>query len=145
IAWAFPVVAVFGSVFTFLYSIKFASLFFGDEPDGRGHVHRPPVAMLVPPAILGALVLAFSADPNLFIEGLVGQVYGSVVPGEAHSFSVHFPTKLTPYVIMSIITIVVGAAAFPFYDRIHDAINAALRGPVRANWWYDNFVEGLTT
>ncbi|EMA00262.1 hydrogen gas-evolving membrane-bound hydrogenase subunit E [Haloferax denitrificans] len=145
VAWVFPVVAVFGSVFTFLYSIKFASLFFGDEPDGLGHVHRPPVAMLVPPAILGALVLAISAQPNLFIEGLIGDVYGSVVPGEAHSFSVHFPTELTPYVIMSIITIVVGAAAFPFYDRIHDAINAALRGPVRANWWYDNFVEGLTT
>jgi multicomponent Na+:H+ antiporter subunit A len=143
VAWAFPVVAVFGSVFTFLYSIKFASLFFGSEPDELGHVHRPPVVMLVPPAILGALVVAISLQPNLFISGLVGEVYGSVVPGEAHSFSVAFPTKLTPYVLMSVITIAVGAVSFPFYDRIHDAINAALRGPVRANWWYDNGVEGL--
>jgi multicomponent Na+:H+ antiporter subunit A len=99
--------------------------------------------MLVPPAILGALVVAISLQPNLFISGLVGEVYGSVVPGEAHSFSVAFPTKLTPYVLMSVITIAVGAVSFPFYDRIHDAINAALRGPVRANWWYDNGVEGL--
>ncbi|WP_416839263.1 hydrogen gas-evolving membrane-bound hydrogenase subunit E [Haloferax sp. DFSO52] len=144
LAWIFPVVAVFGSVFTFLYSIKFASLFFGDEPAELGHVHRPPVVMLVPPAILGVLVLAISAAPNVFIEALIGSVYGSVTPGEAHSFSVHFPTELTPYVLMSLVTIAVGAISFPFYDRIHDAINAILRGPVRANWWYDNFVEGLT-
>ncbi|WP_410765121.1 hydrogen gas-evolving membrane-bound hydrogenase subunit E [Haloferax sp. DFSO60] len=145
LAWVFPVVAVFGSVFTFLYSIKFASLFFGDEPEELGHVHRPPLAMLVPPAILGVLVLAISIAPNFFIEALIGSVYGSVVPGEAHSFSVHLPTELSPYFIMSIITIVTGAALFPFYDRLHDAINAILKGPVRANWWYDNFVEGLTT
>jgi multicomponent Na+:H+ antiporter subunit A len=142
-AWLFPVVAVFGSVFTFLYSVKFASLFFGSEPDELGHVHRPPVAMLAPPALLGALVVAISAQPNLFISGLVGDVYGSVVPGEAHSFSVAFPTELTPYVVMSIVTIAVGAVSFPFYDRLHAGINAALRGPVRANWWYDNGVEGL--
>jgi multicomponent Na+:H+ antiporter subunit A len=144
LGWLLPVVAVFGSVFTFLYSIKFASLFFGDVPDELGHVHRPPVAMLVPPAVLGALVLAITADPNRFIDGLIGGVYGSVVPGEAHSFSVHFPTELTPYVLMSVVTIVVGAAAFPFYDRIHGALVAALRGPVRANWWYDGAVDGLT-
>ena len=144
LGWLLPVVAVFGSVFTFLYSIKFASLFFGDEPDELGHVHRPPVAMLLPPVVLGALVLAITADPNRFIDGLIGGVYGSVVPGEAHSFSVHFPTELTPYVLMSVVTIVVGAVAFPFYDRIHAALVAVLRGPVRANWWYDGAVDGLT-
>ena len=144
IAWLFPVVAVFGSVFTFLYSIKFASLFFGDEPEGLGHVHRPPIVMLVPPAILAALVLAISAQPNLFIDALVGDVYASVLPGDAHSFSVGVPTSLTPYALMSAITILVGAALFPFYDRLHAAVNAALRGPVRANWWYDGAVEGAT-
>jgi multicomponent Na+:H+ antiporter subunit A len=142
--WVFPVVAVFGSVFTFLYSIKFASLFFGDEPDGLGHVHRPPLVMLAPPVILGLLVLAISASPNAFIDLVVGDVYGSVVAGEAHSFSVSLPTELTPYAAMSAITIALGALSFPFYDRLHDGINAALDGPVRANWWYDNGVGGLT-
>jgi multicomponent Na+:H+ antiporter subunit A len=144
LAWLFPVVAVFGSVFTFLYSIKFASLFFGAEPDELGHVHRPPVAMLAPPAVLGALVLAISVDPNLFIDRLVGDVYGSVVSGEAHSFSVYLPTELSPYFVMSLITIALGAALFPFYDRIHDGLVTVLRGPVRANWWYDGAVDGLT-
>jgi multicomponent Na+:H+ antiporter subunit A len=144
LGYLFPAVAVFGSVFTFLYSIKFASLFFGDEPDALGHVHRPPVVMLAPPALLGLLVLGISVLPNVAIDAIVGQVYGSVLPGEAHSFSVHLPTKLTPYAAMSATTILLGAVAFPFYDRLHRGINALLRGPVRANWWYDGGVEGLT-
>ncbi|WP_423751357.1 hydrogen gas-evolving membrane-bound hydrogenase subunit E [Salinirarus marinus] len=144
VGWLFPVVAVFGSVFTFLYSIKFASLFFGDEPDGLGHVHRPPVTMLVPPAVLGVLVLAISGQPNAFIEGLVGGVYGSVVPGDAHSFSVHLPTELSPYFVMSLVTMALGAVLFPFYDRIHAGVRTLLSGPVRANWWYDNAVDGAT-
>jgi multicomponent Na+:H+ antiporter subunit A len=144
LAWLFPVVAVFGSVFTFLYSVKFASLFFGAVPDGLGEVHRPPLAMLVPPVVLGAVVLLVSVRPNLAIDAIVGDVYASALPGDAHSFSVGLPTKLTPYAGMSAVTILVGAVSFPFYDRIHDGVNAALRGPVRANWWYDGAVDGLT-
>ncbi|RYJ13240.1 DUF4040 domain-containing protein [Halogeometricum borinquense] len=151
LGYLFPVIAVFGSVFTFLYSVKFASLFFGDEPDELGHVHSPPAVMLIPPAILGLLVVGVSASatlglgPETPINAFVGHVYGSVAAGEAHGFSVHFPTELTPYAVMSAITILVGAVAFPFYDRLHDGINAILRGPIRANWWYDNGVEGLAT
>ncbi|WP_363465586.1 hydrogen gas-evolving membrane-bound hydrogenase subunit E [Halogeometricum borinquense] len=151
LGYLFPVIAVFGSVFTFLYSVKFASLFFGDEPDELGHVHSPPAVMLIPPAILGLLVVGISASatlglgPETPINTFVGHVYGSVAAGEAHGFSVHFPTELTPYAVMSAVTILVGAVAFPFYDRLHDGINAILRGPIRANWWYDNGVEGLAT
>ena len=151
LGYLFPVVAVLGSVFTFLYSLKFASLFFGDEPDALGHVHSPPTVMLVPPAILALLVLGISASatlglgPETPINAFVGNVYASVAVGEAHGFSIGFPTKLTPYVVMSGLTILGGAVAFPFYDRLHDGINAALRGPVRANWWYDNGDEGLST
>jgi multicomponent Na+:H+ antiporter subunit A len=145
LGWLFPVVAVIGSVFTFLYSVKFASLFFGDEPGGLGDVHRPPLAMLVPPALLAVVVLVISVRPNLAVEAIVGDVYASVLPGEAHPFSVGLPTELTPYAAMSAVTIAVGAVSFPFYDRLHAGINAILRGPVRANWWYDGAVEGLTT
>jgi multicomponent Na+:H+ antiporter subunit A len=152
LAYLFPAIAVFGSVFTFLYSIKFASLFFGEKPDVLGHVHRPPVAMLAPPAVLAGLVLAISGSATFGLTAespvnvLVAQVYGSVVPGEAHGFSIAFPTKLTPYVAMSAITIALGAVAWPFYDRLHDGIRALLSGvnPLRANWWYDGTVEGLT-
>ena len=152
LAYLFPAIAVFGSVFTFLYSIKFASLFFGEKPDALGHVHTPPVAMLAPPAVLAGLVLVISGSATFGlpadtpINAFVAQVYGSVVPGEAHGFSIAFPTKLTPYVAMSAITIALGTVAWPFYDRLHDGIRALLSGvnPLRANWWYDGTVEGLT-
>jgi multicomponent Na+:H+ antiporter subunit A len=152
LAYLFPAIAVFGSVFTFLYSIKFASLFFGDRPDALGHVHKPPVAMLAPPAVLAGLVLVISGSATFGLPAdtpvnvLVAQVYGSVVPGEAHGFSIAFPTKLTPYVAMSAITIALGTVAWPFYDRLHDGIRALLSGvnPLRANWWYDGTVEGMT-
>ena len=144
LAWLFPAVAVFGSVFTFLYSIRFLMLFFGEKPDGLGHVHRPPVAMLAPPVVLGALVVAISLSPQAFIDALIDDVYGSTVAGEAHGFEVHLPTSLSPPVAMSALTIALGLVAYPFYDRLHDGLRAALRGPVRANWWYDGGIEGMT-
>jgi multicomponent Na+:H+ antiporter subunit A len=47
---------------------------------------------------------------------------------------------------MSAITIALGTVAWPFYDRLHDGIRALLSGvnPLRANWWYDGTVEGMT-
>jgi multicomponent Na+:H+ antiporter subunit A len=145
LAWVFPAVAVLGSVFTFLYSIKFLSLFVGDKPDALGHVHRPPLAMLAPPAFLAVVVGVVSVDPQLAIDAIVGDVYASALPGEAHGFTIGLPTKLKPAVIMSAITIFVGALLWPQYDRLHDGVRSLLSGPVRANWWYDNGVEGLTS
>jgi multicomponent Na+:H+ antiporter subunit A len=206
LAWAFPVVAVLGSVFTFLYSIRFLWLFWGPEPDGmaeaaghgahaadgghpapdadadadadaepsaghadheRGHdhdhdhdhdqehghehgsgIHRPPAAMAAPAAVLGVLVVAISAAPNAFIDGLIGDTLAATVAGE-HAFpSLHLPTPgdvvSTPYVTMSAITVGLGIVASPFYGRLHGLTRAALRGPARANWWYDGGVDGLT-
>jgi multicomponent Na+:H+ antiporter subunit A len=143
LAWVFPVVAVLGSVFTFLYSIRFLMLFFGD-PNEDLHVHRPPATMLVPPAILGVLVVAISVAPQFFVDALIGDVFASTVPGEAHGFEVYLPTELSPPVAMSAVTVAVGAATYPFYDRLHRGLRRAVRGPVRANWWYDGAVGGLT-
>jgi multicomponent Na+:H+ antiporter subunit A len=153
LAWLYPVVAVFGSVFTFLYSIRFLMLFFGEKPDALGHVHRPPVAMWAPAALLGTLAAIVGlggvlstvgvapAPIDHFVEGVVA----SVAAEEAHGFHYYVPTELTPYAAMSAVTIVVGTAAYPFYDRIHDALNGLMTAvpPIRANWWYDGTVFGL--
>jgi multicomponent Na+:H+ antiporter subunit A len=143
LTWLFPAVAVLGSVFTFLYSVRFLMLFFGHRPEEL-HVHRPPVAMVVPPVVLGVLVVAISVAPQFFVDALVGDVFGSTTPGEAHSFSVYLPTELSPPVAMSAVTIALGLVTYPLYGRLHRGVRSALRGPVRANWWYDSSVEGLT-
>ena len=142
-AWLFPVVAVFGSVFTVLYSVRFLLLFYGDEPDALGEVHRPPPAMVVPPAVLGALVVLISVRPGLAVDFLVDDVAAGVVAEGQPHVTAKIPTELSPPAAMSAVTIGLGAAAYTQYGRIRDGLRATLRGPVRANWWYDNGVEGL--
>ena len=139
-----PVVAVFGSIFTFLYSIKFLSLFYGDRPDTLGEVHSPPPAMLAPAAVLGLAVLVVSAVPNLAIDAVAGEAYAAVAPGEAHSFSVGLPTEATPYALMSLVTILTGAALYPFYDRLHVAFVRARSFPYTSpNAYYDGGLVAL--
>ncbi|RKD97981.1 multicomponent Na+:H+ antiporter subunit A [Halopiger aswanensis] len=141
----YPAVAVFGSIFTVLYSLKFLSLFFGERPEALGHVHRPGVTLLVSPAVLALLAAVVSVRPQLAIDAIVqsGVDATAVDPHEMH---VGIPTSYSPAVGMSIVTIGVGLLAFPFYDRLHDGIRAIPHTlpPTSANWWYDAIVGNLT-
>ncbi|MFB6137970.1 MAG: hydrogen gas-evolving membrane-bound hydrogenase subunit E [Halobacteriaceae archaeon] len=155
LAWAFPALAVFGSVFTVLYSLRFVWLFVGEKPAAIAdrEVHRPPLPMLLPPVVLAAAagaigvggVLATGGVHVAALEHFVLAVVESATPAghEAH-FGYHLPTHLSPAVGMSALAVGSGLAAFPFYGRLHRAVRAGLRGPARANWWYDGTVEGLT-
>jgi multicomponent Na+:H+ antiporter subunit A len=149
--WLYPVVAVFGSVFTFLYSIRFLMLFFGEKPDDL-HAHRPPWSMLAPPLLLAGIALVVglggvAGTLGLHLEPLetfVAAVTASSAVGELHGFAYEFPTKLTPYVVMSAVTIAVGAAAYPFYDRLHRGVRRLRAVPVTSpNWYYDTALEGV--
>ncbi|THE65335.1 DUF4040 domain-containing protein [Salinadaptatus halalkaliphilus] len=145
--WLYPAVAVFGSIFTVLYSLRFLSLFFGSRPAPLGEVsiHRPPVTLLAPPALLAALTAVFSVDPELAVRAIVqsGVDATAVSPHEMH---VGLPTAYSPAVGMSAVTIGVGFLAYPFYGWIHERIRAFPRTlpPVSSNWWYDAVVDGLT-
>ncbi|EMA50112.1 MULTISPECIES: hydrogen gas-evolving membrane-bound hydrogenase subunit E [Halococcus] len=141
--WLYPIVAVVGSVFTFLYSIRFLWLFMGEKPAGLGEVHSPPALLVAPPAVLAALAAVVGIDPQLAVDTIVQSAFEGTVAGEAHTMSVHLPTELKPAVVMSAITIAVGIAASPFYDRIRDGVRWLSRGPLSANWYYDGAVDGL--
>ncbi|MFB6221615.1 MAG: hydrogen gas-evolving membrane-bound hydrogenase subunit E [Halolamina sp.] len=152
LSWLVPVLAVFGSVFTFLYSIRFLMLFWGDETGwvADEHVHMPPLAMLLPTAVLGAAVAFISLDvaagTHITTEFIANDAFASVLPGEPGHPEVHaeLPTNLSPPVVMSGVTILVGTVLYPRYGQLHDLVNAITTGPARANWWYDNGVTGLT-
>ncbi len=155
--WLLPVVAVFGSVFTFLYSIRFLAMFWGEKPRALGHVHSPPTSMLAPPVLLAAFAglvglggLTATFGVHLApVERLVAAVTESVVPAgsEVHGFGYHVPTHLTPPVAMSVLTVGVGAVAYPAYGRLHRGLRAAFdrTPPLAADWWYDATVAGLAT
>lgn len=158
IYWLLPVVAVFGSIFTFLYSIRFLHMFFGEKPDALGHVHSPPLPMLAPALILavGAGIIGlggltatvgFHLKP---LEAFLGTVLESVAAaehggGHAHAaVSYYLPTSPTPAALMSVTTIGFGVVLYPFYGRLRDAIRRLRTVPVTSpNWYYDGILNAL--
>ncbi|MFC6717332.1 hydrogen gas-evolving membrane-bound hydrogenase subunit E [Natrialbaceae archaeon GCM10025810] len=146
LAWLFPAVAVFGSIFTVLYSLRFLSLFFGDRPERLDHVHRPPIGLVAPPALLAALAAVVSVDPEIAVRAIV-QSGVDATAVETHEMHVGLPTYYSPAVGMSAVAIATGFLAYPFYDRLHRAVRALPRGvpPIGANWWYDAIVGNLSS
>jgi len=146
--WLYPIVAVFGSVFTFLYSIKFLSLFFGKKPDTLAHVHRPPVPMLAPPAVLAGIALVVGLVPQLAIDTIVQSASEATLPPgvEAHSLKLSLFKLLdpTPYLGMSLLTIAIGAVSYSQYDRLHHGVRQARAVPLTSpDWYYDRIVAGF--
>ncbi|MFB6112003.1 MAG: hydrogen gas-evolving membrane-bound hydrogenase subunit E [Halobacteriaceae archaeon] len=143
LAWVAPVVAVLGSVFTFLYSIRFLMLFFGEKPTAIGAVHRPPITMLAPPVALATIAGVISIQPGLATAAIVEQAV--VATGGHAGFTIGLPTSLKPAVGMSMLTIATGVVSYPQIDRLRDGIRRLLAvRTLRADWWYDSVVDGLT-
>ncbi len=140
-AWLLPAVAVFGSVFTVLYSLRFLMLFFGEKPDELADVPRPPPAMLVPAALLGGLALVVGLFPKLATAAIANAAFAGV--GGEGTVHAGLPDHVTPPVLMSAATILLGLAAFPVYGRLQDGIQRVTSGPLSANWYYDGAVAGL--
>ncbi|MFB6188793.1 MAG: hydrogen gas-evolving membrane-bound hydrogenase subunit E [Halapricum sp.] len=161
--WLLPVVAVFGSVFTFLYSIRFLMLFFGEKPDALGEVHTPSWSMRLPALVLaivagiiglGGITAAFGYDIGPlthFVERVVaatslhgGEAAAHGTEAATHGFSYSVPTELTVPTLMSAITIGIGIVAYQFYGQLRDGIRWLRAIPVlSANWYYDTAVEGV--
>ena len=142
LAWLLPVVAVFGSIFTFLYSVRFLMLFFGERPEGL-HAHRPPLPMLAPPLLLAVIALGIGVVPQVAIDVIVKAVVESTAVAEVHDIHVGLPTSLKPPVLMSATTIGVGLVAYPFYDRLHHGVRR-LRAVhiISPDWYYDALIGG---
>ncbi|MFB6117538.1 hydrogen gas-evolving membrane-bound hydrogenase subunit E [Halosegnis sp.] len=155
--WLFPAVAVFGSVFTFLYSIRFLMLFFGERPEGL-HAHRPPLAMLVPPLTLAAIAVYVGVGGLTATFGLKLPIVGGFLAAVVNSSGLHalegpfvykMPTSFPPYFLMSLLTIGLGTIAYPFYGQLHRGIRRARAvPPTSPNWYYDaglSAANGLST
>lgn len=136
LAWLYPAGAVFASIFTVLYSLRFLWLFLGKRPEPLGDresddegagssgesVHRPSAALLAPPAVLAGLAALVSVAPQLAIDAIVqeGATATAVEPVDVHA---GIPLTVSGPVLMSVVTILVGVAAFPFYGRIRSHLD----------------------
>ncbi|MFB6114692.1 MAG: hydrogen gas-evolving membrane-bound hydrogenase subunit E [Candidatus Nanohalobium sp.] len=138
--WILPFVAVLGSVFTFLYSLRFISVFYGDL---TVDTHEIPKLMLISPGILAFLALMIGLFPNSFIEILVNPALKSAAEN-AHGMSVHLPAKLKPSFVMSLITIGTGLLLYKKEEKLHEVFRDILRYRyLRANYYYHSLLDLL--
>ena len=128
LAWLYPVTATVASVFTVLYSLRFLWLFLGDRPDGLGAVHRPPVALVVPPALLAGAAVVATVLPERTIDLLVQDgALATATAGETVSAHAELPLKLSGPVAMSLLAVGLGVALFPAYDRVVAVVDRGYR------------------
>jgi multicomponent Na+:H+ antiporter subunit A len=141
LTWLIPGIAVLGSVFTFAYSMKFISLFFGEKnPDLT--VHRPTVSMVIPGIWLMLGVLFITLLPQTTVDLIVENVAVSSLLESKH---MHVPLipHLSPALGMSFTTIGLGLGVFKYYSKFHKTINDFIdRYPVlTSNWWYNHLLN----
>jgi multicomponent Na+:H+ antiporter subunit A len=145
-AWLFPTLAVFASIFTVVYSLRFIWLFVGDQPDTATVDHRPSPALVVPAAVLAILVAVTSVAPELAIDAIVQDAAEAtaVGPVEVHA---ELPTHITPPAVMSAIALVVGTAGFTALERVRTAIEwvHTRAGVVHPTALYDRALSAVET
>ncbi|WP_414837110.1 hydrogen gas-evolving membrane-bound hydrogenase subunit E [Candidatus Nanohalococcus occultus] len=114
ITWILPAISVLGSVFTFIYSLKFISVFYGRKSQD---LHDVPRKMILSPAILAVTTIAITATPNHFINVLVDPAL-ELLADTQHGLSVHMPKKLKPAFVMSLVTIGFGSFGIGYLNVV---------------------------
>jgi multicomponent Na+:H+ antiporter subunit A len=146
LAWLYPATAVFASAFTVLYSLRFLWLFLGERPDAIGSVHRPSPALVAPPALLAGAALAVTALPERAIDLVVQDgALATATAGEKVSVHAELPVELSGPVVMSLLAVGSGVAAFPAYGRLLDTVNRGywVAGPLHPTAAYHRLLAGI--
>ncbi len=133
-----PVLAWLASVFTLIYALIIVfKTFLGNRRTElpAEKLHEAPVGMLIPPVILGVLVITFGLFPDLLAGSLIEPAMASVLPalldGNEH-FDVHFSLwhGITPELIMTIGVIILGITLYKLLPRWRNV--------------YEHYPQGLT-
>ncbi|MFD1708673.1 Na+/H+ antiporter subunit A [Siminovitchia sediminis] len=126
----FPVLAWIGSVFTFVYSmlLLFKTFTGKYQPDQlEKEPHEAPFGMLLPPLMLGALVVIFGFFPNLLSTFIIEPAAIAISPalidaGQSFNTHISFWHGFTPELYMTIGIIVFGTflyVTFPKWKGIY--------------------------
>jgi multicomponent Na+:H+ antiporter subunit A len=88
----FPILAWIASIFTFIYClIILIKPFFGVLKKDRlpkKDIHEAPIGMLIPPSLLGAIVVLIFFFPNVLAKYILQPAFASIVP-DADFMKVH--------------------------------------------------------
>nr|PZN44215.1 MAG: Na+/H+ antiporter subunit A [Bacillota bacterium] len=137
------------SILTTTYCLVLAhKIFYGPEThDTPKHPHEAPWPMLLPPAVLAAVVVAVGVYPGLVEHGLVAPAVAAVLGEEPH---LHLALwhGFTPALGMSAVALVGGLVAYRRLDALA-ALLGRIAGSIRLHanavydylWWREKAVE----
>ncbi|WP_353421286.1 Na+/H+ antiporter subunit A [Staphylococcus delphini] len=106
-----PIVAIVGSIFTFVYSFKFiVEIFLGDhKPDALPNkAHEASILMNISPTILAILVISIGLFPSIVSAPLVEPAVKSIANTNEVSASFHLWHGFTPAFIATLVIYAVG-------------------------------------
>ena len=121
VAFIFPLLAIVGSIFTFIYSILLIyGVFFGKRTyDTPKEPHEAPALMLISPAILTVLVLVFGFFPNVLsgtiIDPAAMSIMASDTPLETRLYMWH--GFANPALWATVFIVITGTLLFYFRDK----------------------------
>ncbi|SDK52705.1 Na+/H+ antiporter subunit A [Sediminibacillus albus] len=139
-----PYLAVFGSIFTFVYSMY---LFFGTFTGGQKleelpkKPHEAPIGMLAAPIILVGGVIIIGLFPNLFNESFLAHAAEAISGEEVHKH-IAFWHGLSPAFFMSLTVVALGTLLFVFRERWWK-IYQTIPGSLSFNKVYNRLLSGL--
>lgn len=144
---AIPYLAVFGSIFTFVYSMYF---FFGTFR-GKANLeelpkkpHEAPIGMLISPIVLVIGVIGIGLFPNMVNEPFIAHAASAIKGLEVEKHVSFWHGLLYPPLIMSITVLVFGTVLFLSRKQWAPAYRF-IPGVLSMNKVYDGFVDRLET
>ena len=138
-----PYLAVFGSIFTFVYSMYF---FFGTFR-GQSNLeelpkkpHEAPIGMLVSPIILVAGVIIIGLFPSLINESFIAHAADAVKGTTLESKDIYFWHGIIPPFIMSLAVVVFGTI-LALSRKVWSPVYRVVPGVLSMNKFYDGLVD----
>ncbi|TVT28753.1 Na+/H+ antiporter subunit A [Salinicoccus cyprini] len=121
VSFIFPLLAIVGSIFTFVYSVLLIyGVFFGKRTyDTPKEPHEAPALMLISPIILSVLVVLFGFFPNILsgtiIDPAAMSIMASDTPLGTHLYMWHGFNN--PALWATVAIVIIGALLFYFKDK----------------------------
>ncbi|MDY3696995.1 Na+/H+ antiporter subunit A [Staphylococcus hyicus] len=134
-----PIVAVVGSIFTFVYSFKFITeIFLGKyQPEVLPHkAHEASILMNISPIILSTLVIAIGLFPSLVSAPLVEPAVKSIANIDNITAEFHLWHGFTPAFMATLIIYIVGGLLILTHKKWVPFIKG-LPTFLTLNYWYD--------
>lgn len=139
-----PYLAVFGSIFTFVYSMYFV---FGTFT-GKSHLdqlekkpHEAPIGMLVSPILLILGVIVIGLFPNIVNESFLAHTAEAISGYEIHKHIVFWHGFIPP-LFMSLAVVLIGSLLYIFKAKWTNIYNV-IPGKLSFNNVYNHLIKGI--